>query len=100
MVLGLRNPVNKNEEPGRKKLTFPPYLTKESKPTSVLNTTACKPVISNRLTESEAINLRFITAGRKLLEGQVELRWARNSALAKKYTCHLLLLQWNKMVFN
>lgn len=86
MVLGLRNPVNKNEEPGRKKkLTFPPYLTKESKPTSVLNTTACKPVISNRLTESEAINLRFITAGRKLLEGQVELRWARNSALAKKY---------------
>lgn len=69
----------------KKKLTFPPYLTKESKPTSVLNTTACKPVISNRLTESEAINLRFITTGRKLLEGQVELRWARNSALAKKY---------------
>lgn len=67
-------------------MTLPPYLTKESKPTSVLNTTACKPVVSNRLTELEAINLRFIiTTGRKLLEGQVELRWARNSVLAKKY---------------
>lgn len=46
MVLGLRNPVNKNEESGRKEnLTFPPYLTKESKSTSVLNTTARKPVM-------------------------------------------------------
>lgn len=48
-------------------MTFIPYLTKESKTTSFLNTTAHKPVISNRLTVSEAI----ITAGRKLLEGQV-----------------------------
>lgn len=45
-------------------MTVIPYLTKESKTTSFLNTTAHTPVISNRLTVSEAINLRFITAGR------------------------------------
>lgn len=47
-----------------------------------LNTTAHKPVISNRLPVSEAVNPRFITAGRKLLEGEAELSWARNQGTA------------------
>lgn len=73
MVLGLsKKHCKQNEGSGiGKKIDIHTILTKESKTTSFLNTTAHKPVISNRLTVSEAINLRFITAGRKLLEGQV-----------------------------